>query len=121
MIYEMNLNFRDDAGDPLRWLRVSPSISAEGRRLFFSRLQLDIQVGVGLTTGQGSDPQICMQFSDDGGRTWSNEKWTSMGKIGEYRRRVVWNRLGASFNRGFRFFGSDPVPVAIVAGFIEAS
>jgi hypothetical protein len=30
----------------------------------------------------GYNPQVMLRFSDDGGHTWSNEHWKSMGKIG---------------------------------------
>jgi hypothetical protein len=45
---------------------------------------------------QGSDPQVMLRFSDDGGHTWSNEHWKSMGKIGRYGYRTIWRRLGAT-------------------------
>jgi hypothetical protein len=79
-----------------------------------SRVKVDIDVGVGLTTGQGSDPQLMMQFSDDGGNTWSYELWADMGEIGEYYRECRWNRLPRSKGRIFRFKITDPVQRAIL-------
>jgi hypothetical protein len=38
-------------------LCTSPPIHADRKRVFISRLELDIEAGVGITTGQGSDPQ----------------------------------------------------------------
>ena len=35
-----------------------------------------------------------MDFSDDGGATWSAKTARKMGKIGEYGRESVWNRQG---------------------------
>ena len=63
--------------------------------------------------GRGSDPQVMMSYSDDGGVTFSNEKWRSFGKIGEYFKRVIWRRLGVARERIYKFRITDPVPVKI--------
>jgi hypothetical protein len=66
---------------------------------------------------QGSDPQVMLRFSDDGGHTWSNEHWKSMGKIGEYYKRVMWRRLGMTTklrDRVYEVSGTDPVKIAIM-------
>ncbi len=62
--------------------------------MFFAQLQVEFTPGVGLQTGQGSDPQAMLRFSDDGGFTWSNEIWRSLGAVGEYLTRAVWRSLG---------------------------
>ena len=65
----------------------------------------------------GYEPQVMLRFSDDGGHTWSNEHWTSMGKIGEYYRRVIWRRLGMTTklrDRVYEVSGTDPVKIAIM-------
>jgi len=50
-----------------------------------------------------------LKYSDDGGRTFSNELWRTIGKLGEYRTRVKWNRLGRSRDRVYTVEVSDPV------------
>ena len=63
------------------------------------------------------DPQVMLRWSDDGGHTWSNEHWASMGKIGEYGRRVFWRRLGMTMklrDRVYEISGTDPVKIAIM-------
>jgi hypothetical protein len=65
----------------------------------------------------GYDPQVMLRFSDDGGHTWSNEHWKSMGKIGEYYKRVIWRRLGMTVklrDRVYEVSGTDPVKIAIM-------
>ena len=42
----------------------------------------------------GSDPQITLSWSDNGARTYEGFISRSMGKIGEYMERPIWNRLG---------------------------
>jgi hypothetical protein len=66
---------------------------------------------------QGADPQVMLRFSDDGGHTWSNEHWASMGKIGQYYRRVFWRRLGMTLklrDRVYEISGTDPVKIDIM-------
>jgi len=66
---------------------------------------------------QGADPQVMLRFSDDGGHTWSNEHWSSMGKIGQYYKRVIWRRLGMTTklrDRVYEISGTDPVKIAIM-------
>jgi hypothetical protein len=78
-----------------------------------------METGVGLADGQGSSPQIMLSWSDDGGKTWGNERWASAGRIGEYRHRVRWYRLGAFRQRVLRVQVSDPVPITIAAAYAE--
>ena len=62
--------------------------------LFAGEFESTLQSGVGLTTGQGSDPKVRMSFSDDGGRTFSDEFSRSIGKIGEYGHRSIGRQQG---------------------------
>ena len=80
-----------------------------------------METGIGLATGQGSDPQVMLRWSDDGGETWSNEHWRSAGKIGVYKARVLWNRLGSSRDRVYEITMSDPVPWRIIDAMIRMS
>jgi hypothetical protein len=69
------------------------------------------------TATQGADPQVMLRFSDDGGHTWSNEHWKSMGKIGQYYNRVIWRRLGMTTklrDRVYEISATDPVKIAIM-------
>lgn len=82
-----------------------------------TRLSLDFEMGVGLTTGQGSDPVVMFRYSDDGGRSWSNERQVGIGAKGEYRTRVDINRLPFIRRNGrvFEISISDPVPFVMIA------
>jgi hypothetical protein len=65
----------------------------------------------------GYTPQVMLRWSDDGGHTWSNEHWTSMGRIGEYGTRAIWRRLGMTQklrDRVYEVSGTDPVKIDIV-------
>jgi hypothetical protein len=74
-----------------------------------------METGVGLDGGvQGSDPKAMLQWSDDGGHSWSNERWAGVGKIGKAKKRVIWRRLGSSRDRVYRVMISDPVKVVLI-------
>jgi hypothetical protein len=65
----------------------------------------------------GFDPQVMLRWSDDGGHTWSNEHWASLGKLGNYQQRVIWRRLGMTTklrDRIYELSGTDPVKIAII-------
>lgn len=96
--------------DPIRRLRQTQHLSDDQLYQFFSSFQLDGETGVGLVDGQGSDPQVMLSWSDDGGHTWSSERWVSFGKSGQFRRRAIWRMLGRSRDRVWRIVVSDPVP-----------
>jgi len=69
------------------------------------------------TAAPGYDPQVMLRWSDDAGRTWSNEHWNSMGKLGAYGTRTIWRRLGMTEkirDRVYEVSGTDPVKIAIM-------
>ena len=119
-IYRFNLDVFADNGGIQKWLRswrALPTGQNDLKRTAHHSLQLDCQSGVGLNLGQGSDPQVVLRWSDDGGHTWSNEHWASLGKIGQYFHRVFWRRLGMTMklrDRVYEVSGTDPVKIAIV-------
>ena len=68
------------------------------------------------TTTVGANPQAMLRWSDDGGHTWSNEHWASMGRIGQYGFRTFFRRLGMTVklrDRVYEVSGTDPVKIAI--------
>ena len=85
----------------------------------FDRLEVDMDMGTGLITGQGSDPQIVLRYSDDGGKTWSADYHRSVGAIGETKKRAIWNRLGRSRNRVFQLQYSEPTSFAFYGAHIN--
>jgi hypothetical protein len=65
----------------------------------------------------GYDPQVMLRWSDDGGHTYSNEHWSSIGKIGAYGHRTFWRRLGMTLklrDRVYELSGTDPNKIAIM-------
>jgi hypothetical protein len=56
-----------------------------------------------------------LRWSNDGGSTWSNEHWKSIGKQGKYKNRVIWRRLGLARDRIYEVVVTDPIKAVIVS------
>jgi hypothetical protein len=98
-IYQLDaLNYTDN-GREIRRLRRAPHLISDYQRQYFHELQIHFQPGVGLPNG--SAPQAMLRWSDDGGSTWSNEHWSSIGVQGAYQNRAIWRRLGQARDRIF--------------------
>jgi hypothetical protein len=119
-IYAFDLDVYADNGAIQKWLRswrALPPNQNNLKRTAQHSLQLDAETGVGLNDGQGSNPQVMLRWSDDGGHTWSSEHWASMGKIGAFSYRTFWRRLGMTTklrDRVYEVSGTDPVKISIV-------
>jgi hypothetical protein len=106
-------------GSVIRRVRRSPGFFTEGRPFTYRRLQLELEVGLGLQSGQGSTPIVMLRTSDDGGKTWSRERHASAGAIGKYLTRVFWTRLGTARDRLFEVSVSDPIPWRIIDCYVN--
>jgi hypothetical protein len=100
-------------GDVLRMEWTYPPIYGEGASAIHDRLEIMFEAGVGIASGQGSDPYVSLEISDDG-KTFREAPIKRLGKIGEYRQRAVWHRLGQSRNRVYRAYISDPIRRKVV-------
>ena len=121
IIYELDPNNYTDNGQFIRRLRRAPHLVSDFQREYFEELQLHFQPGVGLISGQGSSPQAMLRWSNDGGSTWSNEHWVNIGKIGKYKNRAIWRRLGTARDRIFEVVVTDPIKAVIVSANLKAS
>lgn len=113
-IYELDKDTYTDNGDTRLRIRVLPSITgaligAPGRRITVSGLRLTCQVGIGLETGQGSDPVLMCKSSNDGGHTWGPERHISIGELGDYVRTINFDDFANGYNIRHMISFSDPV------------
>lgn len=121
IIYEIDSEtFKEGPHDLISEV-VSRIVFARSARFNIHRLELDFDSGIGLITGQGSNPQVMLQMSVDGGRTYGPELWRDLGKQGEYRTRAEWRQLGIADIKGmnFRITISDPVRRALLGAYID--
>ena len=125
--FNENVNLIDwttytEVGNTIRGLAYSIPYNHDRKRLFISRFELDIQAGVGLPSGAGSDPQIALSWSTDGANTFKPlQPWRSMGKIGEYLKRLRWLRMGQGRQFVFCLSVTDPVPRVIIEAHADIS
>lgn len=116
-IYTYEYSQFTDNGALIRRLRQCPHLSAGVQFLTVNSLEIDIQPGVGTLT---LNPRLVLQVSKDGGFTWGNPIYASMGKIGEYRWRARFLRLPYGRDLVFRVWCDDPVNVVFLAAYLNA-
>lgn len=123
-IKQMDLDTYMDGTNLIRRVNAFPAITdtERHRRMKHRNMEIEIEYGAGLTTGQGSNPQIMMDYSDNGGHTFKNERWRSAGKIGEFEpliRKVEWLRLGNPVVRNYRIAVTDPIKWIINGAYLN--
>jgi len=150
ILYQLDSNNYTDNGQEIRRLRRAPHLVTDLQRQYLEEFQIQFQPGVGLNglskttysstsavaglaiAGRaiagtssletvGANPQAMLRWSNDGGSTWSNEHWTSIGQIGKYKNRAIWRRLGWSRDRVFEVVVTDPVKSVIISANLKAS
>jgi len=112
-IGELDFDTYDDWGSTQRMEWTYQPIYADGNWAFHDRFEIVLETGLGLTTGQGSDPKIMLEKSDDGGVTWTSLPDKSIGALGKRLTRAVWHNLGRSKQRVYRAAVSDPVAITV--------
>ena len=118
-IYDMNSSTYTENGTRINRVRRTQHTHSNNNLLSIYNLVVDVEPGVGLDSGQGSDPQIMLRVSKDGGHTWGNEMWRDIGKAGTYNRRIKWDFLGISRSWMFEFSISDPVNINILGAYAD--
>jgi hypothetical protein len=111
-LYLIDEETYDENGAELEAIAQSSFLSNNQEEFAFKRFRLDMEGGVGTNLGQGQDPQIMMQYTNDG-NNWSFEEWRDIGNIGEYSTITQWNRVMRSRTRAYRITITDPVKRAI--------
>lgn len=118
-IYELSLDYYDDGGSALSRERIYTHLSDEGERIRYTALEIGFETGVGLQSGQGSNPLVSLYLSKDGARTWSDPHTTTIGAVGKYQTKVQFRRLGIATQMTFRLVVTDPVKVSIIGSYLK--
>jgi len=108
-IYRLKDSVYTDNGEPIQMRIRGKHISNNREYLSLDRVEVDFEAGVGLSNGDGSNPQAMLRYSKDQGHTWSSERWRGIGKIGEYKKRAFWTRFGVSWDFVLEIAITDPV------------
>jgi hypothetical protein len=112
-LYTASMDVHDEAGDPIAFDITLPTLEFGRERVTMHAIEVTIETGPG--NDAAPDPQAMLTYSDDGGHRWSNEMWRSLGAVGEYRRRVVWRKLGQFRTRQMRLRITDSVRRLVIS------
>ena len=108
-IYEIDPETYTDNGTEFGMEIWSKHIWQDDKYIGIQQIQIDVESGVGLVSGQGSNPVMDLQVSKDGGNTFFSVGFSSVGPIGEYAQRVTWRSLGAARDWVLKLRITDPV------------
>lgn len=118
-VYALDIDTYTDNGAEIFRTKSFQHMVSDGKRQFFRALELDMETGVG--NAAEPDPHVWLRWSDDGGHTWSATVTMSMGKVGEYARRMTRNRLGMGRDRVFEVSTTAKTKVVLQGAFIDAT
>lgn len=118
-IYSMDVGTFTDNGSIVPREITTRHASSDFNEFTVDEVYLDMETGIGIQSGQGSDPQIMIQVSRDNGRTFETERWIKFGKIGNYFMRAVARRWGSARDFVFKFRMTDPVKFVVTGGSIS--
>ena len=112
-IYQVSPSTYTDNGVTIKRLIQSRHIG-DGNEMSIDEVFFDMETGVGLQSGQGSDPQIMLEVSKDGGRTFGPQRFINFGKVGQYDApRAVARRVANGRDIVLRVSMTDPVKFVI--------
>lgn len=118
-VYILDDNYFTDNGDPIHRLVTTSTQNVQRNNLAVDELEIILETGKAEIT----DPEgyVMMRYSVDGGYSWSSELVASLGKSGEYAKRVIWTMLGAGRSWNFQFRIVAPCKVSIIDAFVRVS
>ncbi len=119
LVGELDRSVYKEYGNTIeRFWTTKPFIN-NGDKIFSHEVELVMQTGLG--NADVTDPQIRFDYSDDDSNTFNSEIPKSMGKVGEYKTRVRWTRLGSiPLTRVLRWKTTEPVPINVFGLFGNA-
>lgn len=119
-IFAISEDEYEESGDPLIFTVESAPSSAFPGRVSVPRMDFDMEVGVGLVSGEDTEiePVVGISWSDDGGATFCSPVERSLGRIMNVNTTINVNRTGMAGSKGriVRIEVSDPVRVGLYGG-----
>lgn len=120
-LLELDEDLVTEDGNPLAAQIESGPVKDFPNRVRVARADFDFVVGVGDAQGVdpiGTDPQVLVSWSDDGGYSWTTPWWRDLGAQAESQQRVTVINTGMSgpMGRRWRLLVSDPVWFGLMAG-----
>lgn len=104
-LYTWSTDSHDDDGDGYTMIAQSAPVSFFPNGGIVDRLSVDMVRGVGDNDGDADaeNPKVMLDWSTDGGKTFSGGRVAEIGRAGEYETRIDFNRLGAFGRNGIIF------------------
>lgn len=121
-LYRVDADAMDEAGSTIVVVNQTPVAHGFPYRMRHNGLAIDVVPGVGIV-GAASHieaPSIMLDYSDDGGRSWSTQRTAALGEAGDSLRKVRFGRLGTSRARIYRISCSASVSRTLCALAIAA-
>lgn len=123
-IYELDFDAFTNSGDTIVRRRRLAVIAGDtfgkpGMSLEMSKMRFSMETGVGLDSGQGSDPEIMITPSYDGGRTFGQQVFVKTGEGGEFNTKVEWHKMKVFDRLVVELSYSDPTPFALYGASID--
>lgn len=114
-IFALDADAYDEAGEILPFEMITPWAWAGGMRGSINEVEVVVEAGVG---GMVQNPIMTMERTEDG-QTWSGYRERSLGKAGNFLKRLLFGRQGQSRGQAFRLRISDPVKRVVMAIFAD--
>lgn len=110
----------NEYGNGMRLLATLPPLHEDRKRIFVSRFEIEVEAGEGLPDAPQTAPTLMLDYSKDGGKTWVPlQAFRSMGRAGEFIKRLRWINLGQSRTWVFRLQYSDTARPAIIGTYMD--
>ena len=121
-VYQLGLDTYTDNGAPLVFEAILPPVfdGTDLNNVQHRTFKLDCETGVGLVTGSDPalNPQVVLDWSNDGGQTWGTPRPKPLGALGQYGRELEWRQLGMARDRRYRVRITAPVKRAILGAYV---
>lgn len=108
-VVELKPSLHRESGEVMERIRITPPFAIDGRRFTVHRIEIECETG-----GHASASELSMELSisKDRGRTWGPFKRASIGRSGQFQRRVIFRQLGAFRDVVLQIRQTDDAPVA---------
>lgn len=119
-LYELDPTYSTNNGDPIIRDRITPHSAMPGmQRTRYGSIQIDCTVGDGLVSGLAA--KLMLRYSNDGGRTWSNWRYLTLGSVGQYLARARATMLGVGRDRVWHIRVTDDVRCDVLSAVVNES
>lgn len=117
-LYALDVTKNTNNGDTLVRDRITPHFAAPTlRRQRVGSLQIECGVGQGITLG--AEARLMLRYSDDGGKTWGNWRYPTLGEIGQFKARARVSMLGAARDRVWHIRVTDDVSCDLLSAVFD--